>query len=215
MSEDREEGLSALLHETRTFPPPPALAARANAQPEIYDEAKANPLAFWASQAESLTWATPWTDVLDWSNPPFAKWFVGGRLNVAVNCVDRHVDAGLGDRVAFHWEGEPGDTRTITYADLLADVCRAANALTELGVRSGDKVAIYLPMIPEAVVAMLACARLGAPHTVVFGGFSADALRGRILDCDAHFVITADGGYRRGEASGLKGAVDEAVAECS
>ena len=135
MSEVREEGLSALLHETRTFPPPEALAKRANAQPGIYDEAKADPLAFWASQAERLTWATPWTDVLDWSNPPFAKWFVGGRLNVAVNCVDRHVDAGLGDRVAFHWEGEPGDTRTITYRDLLGLVSQAANALIELGVR--------------------------------------------------------------------------------
>ena len=145
---------------------------------------------------------------------PFAKWFVGGKLNVAVNCLDRHVDAGLGDRVAFHWEGEPGDTRTITYADLLASVCQAANALTELGVRAGDKVAIYMPMIPETVVAMLACARLGAPHTVVFGGFSSDALRGRILDCDAHFVITADGGYRRGAPSALKPAVDEAVQEC-
>ena len=178
MSEVREEGLSALLHETRTFPPPEALAKRANAQPGIYDEAKADPLAFWASQAEHLTWATPWTELLDWSNAPFAKWFVGGRLNVAVNCVDRHVDAGLGDRVAFHWEGEPGDTRTITYRDLLASVSQAANALIELGVRTGDKVAIYMPMIPETVVAMLACARLGAPHTVVFGGFSSDALRG-------------------------------------
>ena len=205
MSEVREEGLSALLHETRTFPPPEALAKRANAQPGIYDEAKANPHAFWASQAEHLTWATPWTDVLDWSNAPFAKWFVGGRLNVAVNCVDRHVDAGLGDRVAFHWEGEPGDTRTITYRDLLASVSQAANALIELGVKTGDKVAIYMPMIPETVVAMLACARLGAPHTVVFGGFSSDALRGRILDCDAHFVITADGGYRRGAASSPQG----------
>jgi acetyl-CoA synthetase len=214
MSEVREEGLSALLHETRTFPPPEGLAKRANAQPGIYDEAKADPLAFWASQAEHLTWATPWTELLDWSNAPFAKWFVGGKLNVAVNCVDRHVDAGLGDRVAFHWEGEPGDTRTITYRDLLASVSQAANALIELGVRTGDKVAIYMPMIPETVVAMLACARLGAPHTVVFGGFSSDALRGRILDCDAHFVITADGGYRRGAASPLKAAVDDAVAGC-
>ena len=200
MSEEREEGLSALLHETRTFPPPDALVQRANAGPGIYDEAKADPLAFWADQAKHLTWATPWTDVLEWKTP-FAKWFVGGTLNVAVNCVDRHVEAGLGDRVAFHWEGEPGDTRTITYADLLASVSQAAHGLTELGVRTGDKVAIYMPMIPETVVAMLACARLGAPHTVVFGGFSSDALRGRILDCDAHFVITADGGYRRGEAS--------------
>ena len=139
---------------------------------------------------------------MDW-RIPFAKWFVGGTLNVAVNCVDRHVEAGLGDRVAFHWEGEPGDTRTITYADLLTSVCQAANALTELGVHAGDKVAIYMPMVPEAVVAMLACARLGAPHTVVFGGFSSDALRSRILDCDAHFVITADGGFRRGAASVL------------
>jgi acetyl-CoA synthetase len=214
MSEDREEGLSALLHETRTFAPPDALAARANAQPGVYDDAKADPLAFWAAQAERLSWATPWTDVLDWSNPPFAKWFVGGRLNVAVNCVDRHVDAGRGDRVAFYWEGEPGDTRTITYSDLLALVAQAANALIEFGVRTGDKVAIYMPMIPETVVAMLACARLGAPHTVVFGGFSSDSLRGRILDCDAHFVITADGGYRRGVASPLKAAVDEALVEC-
>ena len=213
MSETREEGLSALLHETRTFPPPEEFAKQANAQPGIYAEAEADPLAFWASQAKRLTWDTPWTEVLEWKLP-FAKWFVGGKLNVAVNCVDRHVDAGLGDRVAFHWEGEPGDTRTITYDDLLTLVSQAANGLTELGVRAGDKVAIYMPMIPETVVAMLACARLGAPHTVVFGGFSADALRGRILDCDAHFVITADGGYRRGAAAALKPAVDEAVLEC-
>jgi len=213
MGESQEQGLSALLHETRTFPPPAALAEDANAHPDIYDEAAADPLAFWEAQARRLQWAEPWREVLEW-NLPFAKWFVGGKLNVAVNCVDRHVEAGLGDRVAFHWEGEPGDTRTITYAELLASVCQAANALTELGVVAGDKVAIYLPMIPEAVVAMLACARLGAPHTVVFGGFSADALRSRILDCDARFVVTADGGYRRGAPSALKPAVDEAVREC-
>ena len=213
MGESQEQGLSALLHETRTFPPPAALAEDANARPGIYDEAAADPLAFWEAQARRLQWAEPWREVLEW-NLPFAKWFVGGKLNVAVNCVDRHVEAGLGDRVAFHWEGEPGDTRTITYAELLASVCQAANALTELGVVAGDKVAIYLPMIPEAVVAMLACARLGAPHTVVFGGFSADALRSRILDCDARFVVTADGGYRRGAPSALKPAVDEAVREC-
>ena len=213
MGESQEQGLSALLHETRTFPPPAALAEDANAHPDIYDEAAADPLAFWEAQARRLQWAEPWREVLEW-NLPFAKWFLGGKLNVAVNCVDRHVEAGLGDRVAFHWEGEPGDTRTITYAELLASVCQAANALTELGVVAGDKVAIYLPMIPEAVVAMLACARLGAPHTVVFGGFSADALRSRILDCDARFVVTADGGYRRGAPSALKPAVDEAVREC-
>src|SRR6202041_3226130 len=182
------------------------------AQPGIDAEAEADPLAFWASQAKRLTWDPPWNTVLEW-NLPNAAWFVGGRLNVAVNCVDRPVAAGSGGRVAFHWEGEPGDTRTITYADLLTLVSQAANGLTELGVRAGDKVAIYMPMIPETVVAMLACARLGAPHPVVFGGFSADALRGRILDCDAHFVITADGGYRRGTASPLKAAVDEAVSE--
>ena len=213
MSESQEQGLSALLNETRTFPPPEGLVKEANAQPGIYAEAQADPLAFWETQAARLAWDEPWSQVLEWQ-PPFAKWFVGGRLNVAVNCVDRHVEAGLGDRVAFHWEGEPGDTRTITYRDLLDSVCQAANALTELGVRSGDKVAIYLPMIPEAVISMLACARLGAPHTVVFGGFSSDALRSRILDCDAHFVITADGGYRRGAPSSLKPAVDEAVEEC-
>jgi acetyl-CoA synthetase len=213
MSEGAEQGLSALLHETRTFPPPEDLAKGANAQPGIYAEADADPLAFWEAQARRLTWVAPWSQVLEW-NPPFAKWFVGGRLNVAVNCVDRHVESGLGDRVAFYWEGEPGDARTITYAELRTSVCQAANALTELGVQAGDKVAIYLPMIPEAVISMLACARLGAPHTVVFGGFSSDALRSRILDCDAHYVITADGGYRRGAASSLKPAVDEAVSDC-
>ncbi len=158
-------------------------------------------LAFWAEQARRITWAEPFTDVLDWSNPPFAKWYVGGKLNAAYNCVDRHVEQGRGDKVAYHWVGEPGDTRTLTYADLLDEVCKTANALVELGVRTGDRVAIYMPMIPETVIAMLACARLGAPHTVVFGGFSADALSGRIRDCDARVVITADGGYRRGEAS--------------
>ncbi len=175
MSETQEHGLEALLTETRTFPPPGGLARHANALPGVYAQAQADPLAFWESLATRLTWAEPWSRVLEWKLP-FAKWFVGGKLNVAVNCVDRHVDAGLGDRVAFHWEGEPGDTRTITYSDLLTSVCQAANALTELGVSAGDKVAIYMPMIPEAVISMLACARLGAPHTVVFGGFSSDAL---------------------------------------
>ena len=213
MSHADEQGLSALLHETRLFRPPEDLAKHANAQPGIYAEAEADHLKFWETQAKHLTWAEPWTRALEW-NAPFSKWFVGGRLNVAVNCVDRHVEAGLGDRVAFHWEGEPGDIRTITYEDLRASVCQAANALTELGVQAGDKVALYMPMIPETVVAMLACARLGAPHIVVFGGFSSDALRGRILDCDAHFLITADGGNRRGAPSALKPAVDEALQEC-
>ncbi|MEU3294749.1 acetate--CoA ligase [Streptomyces longwoodensis] len=208
------ETLSNLLHEERRFPPPPELADAANATAADYARADADRLAFWAEAAGRLEWARPFDEVLDWSRAPFARWFTGGRLNAAYNCLDRHVAAGLGERVAFHWEGEPGDTRTITYAELTAEVCRAANALRALGVRTGDRVAVYMPMIPETVVAMLACARIGAPHTVVFGGFSADALRGRILDCDAHVVITADGGYRRGKPSALKPAVDEAVREC-
>ncbi|MFG3224616.1 acetate--CoA ligase [Kitasatospora sp. NPDC048194] len=208
------ETLSNLSHEERRFPPPAELAASANVTERTVYEAQRDRLAFWAAQAQRLSWAEPWTEVLDWSDAPFARWFVGGRLNVAHNCVDRHVEAGHGDRVAFHWEGEPGDTRTLTYAQLKDEVCRAANALTELGVREGDRVAIYMPMIPETAIAMLACARIGAPHTVVFGGFSADALRGRIIDCDARVVITADGGYRKGSASALKPAVDDAVADC-
>ncbi|MGY1717910.1 acetate--CoA ligase [Blastococcus sp. SYSU DS0552] len=195
----------------RTFAPPEALAAQANVGPEVYEEAARDRLAFWESAARRLSWDQEWDTVLDWSNPPFAKWFVGGRLNVAYNCVDRHVEDGHGEQVAYHWEGEPGDTRTITYAQLKDEVCRAANALTELGVRAGDRVAIYLPMIPEAIISMLACARIGAVHMVVFGGFSADALASRITDAGAQVVITADGGYRRGAPSALKPAVDEAV----
>jgi acetyl-CoA synthetase len=206
-----EVELSALLTESRRFPPPAEFSAQANAQPEIYARAHLDPLAFWAAEASRLQWERPWDTVLDWQLP-FARWFVGGKLNVAVNCVDRHVAAGNGERVAYHWIGEPeGETRDITYAQLQELVCKAANALLELGVSTGDRVAIYMPMIPETVVAMLACARIGAPHTVVFGGFSAEALRNRIIDCDAHLVITADGGYRRGAASALKPAVDEAV----
>ncbi len=208
-----EPALSNLLHEERRFPPDPDFVAEAVAGAELYEQASADRLAFWEQQARALTWDETWQQALDWSDAPFARWFVGGRLNVAYNCVDRHVEAGLGDRVALHFEGEPGDRRTITYAELHREVCRAANALTELGVRRGDRVAIYLPMIPEAVVAMLACARLGAPHSVVFGGFSAEALRSRIEDAEATLVITADGGYRRGAAAALKPAVDEAVAQ--
>ena len=209
-----DEALENLLHEDRTFPPSPEFAARANATAKLYDQADADRLAFWDAQASRLQWDTPWEQTLDWSDAPFAKWFVGGRLNVAVNCVDRHVAAGRGDKVAIHFEGEPGDTRTVTYADLQQEVNKAANALQALGVTSHDRVAIYLPMIPEAAVAMLACARIGAVHSVVFGGFSAEALRSRIDDAQAKVVITADGGYRRGSAAALKPAVDEAVAEC-
>ncbi|WP_107704436.1 acetate--CoA ligase [Nocardioides allogilvus] len=209
-----DQTLENLSTEERRFEPPADLAADANVKEEAYDRAASDREAFWGEAAERLDWGQRWDQVLDWSNPPFAKWFVGGTLNAAVNCVDRHVDAGNGDKVALHWVGEPeDDTRDITYADLMDQVCRAANALTELGVQKGDRVAIYMPMIPEVVVAMLACARLGAPHTVVFGGFSADALASRVIDCGAKVILTADGGYRRGAPSALKPAVDEAVAK--
>jgi acetyl-CoA synthetase len=204
--------LDNLLTESRTFQPGEEIAAGANASAQLYDDAAADREAFWARQAEELlTWDAKWSQVLDWSNAPFARWYVGGKLNVAYNCVDRHVEAGHGDQVAFHWEGELGDTRTITYGQLYRDVCQATNALIELGVRKGDRVAIYMPMIPELPVALLACARLGATHSVVFGGFSAEALGGRIADASAKLVITADGGYRRGTPSALKPMVDEAV----
>ncbi|MGH3504551.1 MAG: acetate--CoA ligase [Nocardioidaceae bacterium] len=209
-----DETLSNLLHETRHFDPPADLAAHANVTAADYDEAAADRLAYWGKQAERITWAEPFREVLDWSNAPFAKWYVGGKLNAAYNCLDRHVEAGKGDKVAYYFEGESGDTRSITYSDLLAEVCQAANALVELGVKTGDRIAIYMPMIPETVVAMLACARLGAPHTVVFGGFSAQALEDRILDCGVQLVITADGGYRRGSPAALKSTVDSALEKC-
>ena len=209
------ETLANLLHESRRFAPPADLAADANVTESAYAAASADRLAFWAEQAKRLHWHKPFTQILDWSNPPFAKWFADGMINAAYNCLDRHIAAGLGDRVAIYWEGEPGDSRVITYADLHRSVCQAANALLALGVKPRDRVTIYLPMIPEAVVAMLACARIGATHSVVFGGFSADALAGRILDQDATLVITADGGFRRGKAYGLKTTVDEALTRCS
>jgi acetyl-CoA synthetase len=194
------------------YPPSDEFVSQANAGPELYDEADADQLAFWRRQADRLTWETPFDEVLDWSEAPFAKWFVGGRLNVAYNCVDRHVESGNGDRVAIHWEGEPvGDSRTITYAELKDEVCKAANAFTKLGLVAGDRVAIYMPMVPEAIVSMLACARLGVLHSVVFAGFSATALKARIEDAEAKMVITTDGQYRRGKAASLKEAVDESV----
>jgi acetyl-CoA synthetase len=209
-----EPTLDALLHESRRFDPPDHLAADANAQSSLYDDAAADRLRFWERQAEWLRWDTKWHAALEW-DAPYAKWFVGGRLNAAVNAVDRHVDAGFGAKVAFHWVAD-GDTarRTITYADLQRDVAKAANALTELGVNAGDRVAIYMPMIPETIATILACARIGAPHNVVFCGFSADALRGRILDADARVVVTTDGQLRRGAPTPVKPAVDEAVADC-
>ncbi|MCG5215241.1 acetate--CoA ligase [Streptosporangium sp. KLBMP 9127] len=209
-----QETLSNLLQEKRRFAPPAELAAAANVTAETYAEAAEDRLAFWERAADRLTWAQRWDTTLEW-NPPFAKWFIGGKLNVAYNCVDRHVEAGRGDVIAYHWEGEPdGDSRTLTYGDLQREVSKAANALIELGVAKGDRVAIYMPMIPELPIAMLACARIGAVHSVVFGGFSASALQNRIDDADAKIVITADGGYRRGAPSALKPTVDEAVAAC-
>src|SRR3954465_10608674 len=208
-----EPTLSNLSTESRSFPPSDAFAAQANVKAEAYDRGADDREAFWAEQADRLHWHRKWDKVLE-GDAPFAKWFVGGQLNVAYNCVDRHVEEGHGEQVAFHWEGEPGDTRTLTYAQLKDEVCKAANALIALGVQTGDRVAIYLPMIPETVISMLACARLGAPHTVVFGGFSSTALSDRIIDCDARVVITAAGGYRRGAPAALKPAVDEALLKC-
>jgi acetyl-CoA synthetase len=209
-----DRNIAALLSEDRVFEPPEAFRARAIVQdPAIYERADADPEAFWAEQAERLTWFKRWDRVMDWS-PPWVKWFAGGTLNASYNCLDRHVEAGGGDKVAYHWEGEPGEVRTITYRDLLEEVCRFANALRELGVRKGDRVAIYLGMIPELPVAMLACARIGAPHSVVFGGFSAESLRDRINDAEATVLITADGGYRRGQVVPLKENADAALEEC-
>jgi acetyl-CoA synthetase len=203
-----------LLHEERRFPPSAEFQAAAIAKPELYAAAAKDRLGFWADQARGLLhWHTPFTQTLDWSNPPFARWFADGALNVSYNCLDRHVEAGLGDRVALHFEGEPGDSRAITYAELTTEVKKAANMLIAHGVKAGDRVILYMPLIPEAVIAMLAVARLGAIHSVVFGGFSAESLRARIDDADATIVITADGGHRKGSVFALKPAVDQALAD--
>ena len=203
--------IEALFSEQREFAPAPAFAAQANATPELYERAEQDLEAFWAAEAEQrLSWSRPWDTVLEW-DLPYAKWFVGGQLNVAYNCVDRHVERGIGSKVAYYWEGEPGDTRTITYADLQREVNRCANALKALGVKAGDRVGIYMPMIPELPIAMLACAKIGAPHVVVFGGFSSDALEGRMIDAEAVALITADGGWRNGKVLDLKAAADVAV----
>ncbi|WP_139004553.1 acetate--CoA ligase [Arthrobacter crystallopoietes] len=206
------DALENLLQENRKFAPSEEFAANAVVKPGIYEEADADHQAFWAKQArELLSWNEDFTQTLDWSDAPFAKWFVGGTLNAAYNALDRHVENGLGDRVAIYFEGEPGDSRTYTYAQLTDEVKKAANAFESLGVAKGDRVAVYLPMIPEAVITMLACARIGAIHSVVFGGFSADALRSRIDDAEAKLVVTSDGTYRRGKPSPLKPAVDSAL----
>jgi acetyl-CoA synthetase len=207
MVNDSIENLST---EDRTFSPTPEFTAQANAHADLYLEAEKNRLAFWDQQARALVWEKDWEKTLHWESP-YAQWFVGGKLNATVSALDRHVAEGHGGRIAFHFEGEPGDTRTISYAQLLTEVSKAAHALTAIGIKSGDRIAIYMPLIPEAVIAMLACARIGAIHSVVFGGFSADALLSRIQDADAKLVITADGGFRKGAAFALKPAVDDAL----
>jgi acetyl-CoA synthetase len=210
---DSNVTLSNLSTENRSFAPDAGFAAQAVASGELYARADADREVFWAEQADRLSWERRWDRVLDWDDAPFARWFVGGRLNVAYNCVDRHVEAGHGEQVAFYWEGEPGDTRTITYADLKREVCRAANALASLGLVAGDRVAIQMPMIPEAAIAMLACARLGVAHSVVFGGFSAAALRSRVQDAQAKVVITSDGQFRRGKPAPMKANIDQALTD--
>jgi acetyl-CoA synthetase len=212
MSEKHAE-FDDLLREERTFAPPPAFRALANVRDaSIYAEAERDPEAFWARFAGELEWSRPWTRVLDWQ-PPHAKWFVGGRINISVNCLDRHLRGARRNKAALIWEGEPGDRRTLTYFDLYRQVSALANVLKSLGIRKGDRVAIYLPLIPELAIAMLACARIGAVHSVVFGGFSAESLRDRINDAKATLLITADGGFRRGQIVPLKQVADEALAD--
>jgi len=211
------ESIESVLHENRVFPPPPEFSRAARipsreAYDALYQRSIDDPEAFWAEMAEQLAWSKRWDRVLEW-DPPFAKWFTGGRLNLSANCLDRHLSGPRRDKPALVWVGEPGDTRILTYAELHAEVCRFANVLTSLGVRAGDRVGIYLPMIPEAAVAMLACARVGATHTIVFGGFSSEALRDRLNDAEASVVVTADGGWRRGQVIPLKANVDAAVAD--
>ncbi|RMG27094.1 MAG: acetyl-coenzyme A synthetase, partial [Armatimonadetes bacterium] len=207
------ETIAALLKEGRHFPPPEEFVAQANvSDPSVYDRANRDPVGFWSEWANRLDWFEPWQNALEWE-PPYAKWFTGGKLNACYNCVDRHVLNGKGDRVALIWEGEPGEVVSWTYAELQAKVCQIANALKQIGVKKGEIVCLYMPMVPEIVAAMLACARIGAPHSVVFAGFSADSLRDRINDAKAVAVLTADGGWRRGKVLPLKQVVDEALAE--
>jgi acetyl-CoA synthetase len=210
--------IESVLSEDRVFPPPVRFAANAHIKSfeeyeRLYAEAAADVPAFWAKQAEELHWFKKWDTVLEW-NEPFAKWFGGGKINISYNCLDRHLATHRRDKAAFIWEGEPGEQRTLTYAELHAEVCRFANVLKRLGVETGDRVALYMPLVPELAIAMLACARIGAPHTVIFGGFSADAIRDRVQDCGCKVIVTADGGYRRGKEIKLKPVVDEAAKQC-
>ncbi|HTD50839.1 MAG TPA: AMP-binding protein, partial [Acidimicrobiia bacterium] len=207
------DALEALLQEGRTFPPPPAFRKTAlDTDASVYEHAERDWQGFWAAQALELDWINEWQTILEW-DLPFAKWFVGGKLNVAYNCLDRHVNAGHGAQIAFYWEGEPGDTRTVSYRDLLEETCRIANTLRSFGVDKGDRVAIYMGMVPETVATMLACARIGAPHSVVFGGFSAQSLKDRINDAQAKVLVTADGAWRRGAVVALKDIADDALAD--
>ncbi|MBI3909860.1 MAG: AMP-binding protein, partial [Armatimonadetes bacterium] len=210
------KAIEALLDEKRTFPPDPGFTARAHARdPALYERAAADPDGFWAAFADELRWYRKWDQVLDWSNPPFARWFVNGQINACDNCLDRHIGTPYQNNVAIHWEGEPGDGRSLTYRQLWWEVCRFANVLKDLGVRKGDRVSIYMPMVPELPIAMLACARIGAPHSVVFGGFSAESLADRIHDSQSRILITADGGYRRGGVVALKATADAALENCA
>src|SRR6266498_1167876 len=207
----KDEPIEALLKEGRKFPPPKAFTKAARIKSStIYQDAKRNPVRFWEREAKELEWIKPWRRGLEWKLP-YAKWFVGGKLNASVNCLDRHIRGPLRNKAAFVWEGEPGDRRTLTYGDLYSQVNAFANVLRSLGVKRGDRVALYLPLIPELAIAMLACARIGAVHSVVFGGFSAESLRDRINDAKARLLVTADGGWRRGQIVPLKKMADEAL----
>lgn len=218
MSEINQSAIESTQIETRIFPPPAEFSERAHIKSyeeyeRIYDEAAKNPEEFWASAAESLHWFKKWDTILEW-NEPFAKWFVGGKLNISYNCLDRHLESARRNKAAFIWEGEPGEIRTITYQQLHSEVCKFANVLKNLGIEKGDRIALYMPLVPELAMAMLACARIGATHTVIFGGFSADAIRDRVNDCQCKLIVTADGGFRRGAEIKLKRIVDEAVENC-
>ncbi|NEP36343.1 AMP-binding protein, partial [Moorena sp. SIO3B2] len=208
--------IESILQEERLFPPPTDFSENAQIKSmaeyqQLYEQAKADPQGFWAQLADQeLDWFQKWDTVLDWQ-PPFAKWFVGGKINISYNCLDRHLTTWRRNKAALIWEGEPGDSRTLTYAQLHREVCQMANVIKQLGVKKGDRVGIYMPMIPEAAIAMLACARIGAPHTVVFGGFSAEALKDRLVDAQAKLVITADGGWRKDKIVPLKIQVDKAL----
>ena len=212
MPQSNDPEISALLHEDRVFDSPPQFRATAHVRDNTpYEEAENDPEAFWARFAAELEWSRKWSQVLDWSNPPHARWFVGGQLNASVNCIDRHIRGPRRNKAAIIWEGEPGDRRTLTYFDLYRQVSAFANVLKSLGIKKGDRVAIYMPLVPELAIAMLACARIGAPHSIVFGGFSAESLRDRINDAQCRLLITADGGYRRGSIVPLRKVSEEAV----